>query len=181
MAPLSTRADLSAPNAFELFWPAPAQLRRYLLNRFLTDSETLTKILKITLSSTLGEDNKDTTHASVGELTEMLQMACGGRIETASTKLSEVLGIDAATVHRILLDREGEAIVVMLKTLGFPRSGLADLLPGLKRGELPILSAEREVSELQTLFDTLSTNKARILITYWDWAVRKAGPYAPVH
>lgn len=181
MAPLATRADLSAPNAFELFWAAPAQLRRYLLHRFLTDSETLTKILKITLSAQVGDDGKDKNLPSAGEVMELLDMACRGRTETASEKLGEALGVDGATVVRILQDSEGEALIVMLKAAGYPRSAVADLLPALKRGEFALINAEREIGELQTMFDTLSLNKARILLTYWDWAVRKSGPYAPVH
>lgn len=181
MAPLSTRADLPAPTAFELFWAAPAQLRRYLLHRFLTDSETLTKILKITLSSQVGDEGKDTSLPSAGEVMEYLDMACRGRMETAAEKLGDALGVDAATIHRILLDREGEALVVMLKAAGYPRSSVGDLLPALKRGEIALINPERDVTELQSMFDTLSLNKARILITYWNWAVRKAGPYAPVH
>ena len=69
----------------------------------------------------------------------------------------------------------------MMKVAGFPRGTLGDVLNGLKRGDLPLLDAGREIEELQVMFDTLSSNKARILLTYWDWAVRKAGPYAPVH
>jgi len=81
----------------------------------------------------------------------------------------------------VLIDRRGDALVVLLKAAGFPRSSVPDLLPALKRGEVPLIDDEREVSELQSMFDTLSLNKARILLTYWNWAVRKAGPYAPVH
>ena len=51
LTPLCTRQDLPVHFAFELFWLAPAQLRRYLLSRFLTDSENLTKILRITMDS----------------------------------------------------------------------------------------------------------------------------------
>jgi uncharacterized protein (DUF2336 family) len=181
MAPLSTRADLAAPTAFELFWPAPPQLRRYLLHRFLTDSETLTKILKITLSTKDGEDTRDIDLPSVGEVTELLNAACRGRIETSAQRLAEALGVSAATIQRILLDKEGEAVIVLLKASGYPRSSMGDLLTGLQRGETQVLSSEREVGELQNMFDTLSLNKARILLTYWDWAVRKAGPYAPLH
>jgi hypothetical protein len=46
---------------------------------------------------------------------------------------------------------------------------------------MPVLDSERDVTELQSMFDTLSNNKARILLTYWNWAVRKSGPYAPLH
>ncbi|MFT3672725.1 DUF2336 domain-containing protein [Aestuariivirga sp.] len=182
MAPLSTRGDLGAPHAFELFWPAPAQLRRYLLHRFLTDSETLTKILRITLSSQSGEEGKEDLHLpSPGDVMEYLELACRGRSETAAIKLGDALRVDSMAIHRILLDRQGEALVVMLKAAGFPRANVGDLLPALKKGEVPLLDGERDVSELQSMFDTLSLNKARILLTYWDWAVRKSGPYAPIH
>lgn len=180
MAPLSTRGDLGAPHAFELFWPAPPQLRRYLLHRFLTDSETLTKILRITLSS--GEEGREEGHLpSAGDVMEYLELACRGRTETAAMKLGDALRVDSTAIHRILLDRQGEALIVMLKAAGFPRANIADLLPALKRGEIPLLDGERDISELQSMFDTLSLNKARILMTYWDWAVRKSGPYAPIH
>jgi len=182
MAPLSTRGDLGAPHAFELFWPAPPQLRRYLLHRFLTDSETLTKILRITLSAQAGNEGKDDVELpSAGDVMEYLEIACRGRIETAAMKLGDALNVDAGAIHRILLDREGEALIVMLKAAGFPRSSVGDLLPALKRGDVPLIKAERDVSELQSMFDTLSNNKARILLTYWNWAVRKSGPYAPLH
>ena len=49
-APLATRSDTPAPIAFELFWIAPPDLRRLVLSRFLTDSETLNRILKITMA-----------------------------------------------------------------------------------------------------------------------------------
>ncbi len=179
-APLSTRADLSAPFAFELFWSAPTQLRRYLLSRFLTDSETLTKILRITLA-TQNEDGANSARLSTGEMIEALGRACKGNIESSAEKIGEALKVSAAVIQRILMDRSGEPIVVMLKVAGFPRGTLGDVLNGLKKGDLPLLDAGREVEELQVMFDTLSSNKARILLTYWDWAVRKAGPYAPVH
>jgi hypothetical protein len=34
--------------------------------------------------------------------------------------------------------------------------------------------------ELQGFFESLSFNKARVLLTYWDWAVNRKGPYATV-
>ncbi|MCA0433460.1 MAG: DUF2336 domain-containing protein [Proteobacteria bacterium] len=179
LAPLSTRADLAAPYAFELFWKAPSQLRRFLLNRFLTDSETLTKILKITLS-TQGEDNSG-DRLSLGEMVETLSNACKGKVDSAAAKFAEALQVGKECVLRILSDRAGEAIVVMLKVAGFSRGNLGDLLKALKRGDLPLLDQDRDIDELQVMFDTLSSNKARILLTYWDWAVKKSGPYAPVH
>jgi hypothetical protein len=43
-------------------------------------------------------------------------------------------------------------------------------------GRFGITSNERIV-ELHATFDGLSYNKARMLLAYWDWASRDAGPY----
>ncbi len=68
---------------------------------------------------------------------------------------------------------------MLLKALGYPRSKFEELLSMLRNGEAQLIRADRKIEELQAIFDGLSFNKARILLTYWDWYVRKAGPYAP--
>jgi hypothetical protein len=40
------------------------------------------------------------------------------------------------------------------------------------------LRSNRRIAELQNLFDSLSFTKARVLLTYWDWAVEQSGPYS---
>ena len=180
LAPLSTRPDFSAPFAFELFWHAPAQLRRFLLTRFLTDSETLTKILKITL--TTGDDEeRETETPSQYALLEALERASRGKLEQAAEELGEALQIAPITAAKILADNQGEPLVVLLKAAAYPRSAVLGLLSKLRDCDLPVIAQDRELNELQSMFETLSFNKARILLTYWDWAQRKTGPYAPAH
>jgi uncharacterized protein (DUF2336 family) len=180
LAPLATRQDLAAPFAFEMFWLAPAQLRRFILSRFLTDSETLTKILKITkLANSEADDEAEPMSQFV--LLEALERAARGHTEVAAEELSNVMQVSSATVARILGDLQGEALIVMLKTAGYPRSSLPGLLKRLQDAEMPLISRERDITELQSMFETLSFNKARILLTYWDWSQSKTGPYAPVH
>jgi uncharacterized protein (DUF2336 family) len=180
LAPLATRQDLAAPVAFELFWLAPAQLRRFILSRFLTDSETLTKILKITKLANAGDEG-EVEPLSQHALLEALERAARGLTEVAAEELAGIMQLSTATVSRILADLQGEAIVVMLKAAAYPRSSMAGLLKRLQDAELPLISRDRDISELQSMFETLSFNKARILLTYWDWAQGKTGPYAPVN
>jgi uncharacterized protein (DUF2336 family) len=181
LAPLSTRPDLGAPFAFELFWHAPPQLRRYLLTRFLTDSETLTKILKITMATKDDEEATEIEPMSQHVILEALDRASRGKLEQACDELSAALQVNAKTVMRILTDMQGEPLVILLKAANYPRSALTGLLHRLSGAELPLLSSERDPEDLQSMFETLSFNKARILLTYWDWATTKTGPYAPVH
>lgn len=181
LAPLCTRPDIPAPLAFELFWLSPPQLRRYILSRFLTDSETLTKILKITMSTNDPEEPADADSNSQHMLVEALERAARGKFEIASDELGQALQIAPATAMRILNDQEGEPLMVLLKVAGYPRQALSGLIKRFRDADLPILSSGRDLEELQSIFDTLSFNKARILLTYWDWAQRKTGPYAPLH
>ncbi len=180
LAPLSTRPDLPVPLAFELFWLAPVPLRRYLLNRFLTDSETLTKILKIT-RVTDGEEQNEAQFADPEKITEALDMAGEGNVEGASIALAGYANVNHATVTRILSDKQGEPLTALLKAAGVSRGQVTEIFEKLKLSASGLIDPTREVEELQSTFDSFSFNKARILLTYWDWATMKTGPYAPLN
>ncbi len=180
LAPLATRADLPPPQAFEIFWHAPAQLRRYILSRFLTDSETLTKILKITLA-TQGEDAANEKFPEFQAVEDGFSVLLAGDSDAAAEKLAELLQLHATTIQRILADSSGEPLIALLKSAGVPRAKLGELLVSLQRHDNGFIDRNREIEELQNVFDTLSYNKARILLTYWDWHSLGLGPYAPLN
>jgi hypothetical protein len=176
LAPLTTRADLPAPVAFELFWFVPQELRRFIFSRFLTDSETLSKILKITLGA---QDSGETKFPPKELLDSVIDKAVAGKIDEAAQTLAEIAGICQETATRILADPHGEPVSVLLKALGYPRAKLAESMERFKHSDCQILRPGRNIAELESIFDTLSFTKARILLTYWDWFVQKSGPYAP--
>ena len=180
LAPLCTRPDLPVPMAFELFWLAPVPLRRYLLNRFLTDSETLTKILKIA-RVTDGEEQNEAEFADPEKIIAALDMAGEGNVEGASTALAEYANVNHATVARILSDKQGEPLAALLKAAGVSRGQVTEIFEKLKQSASGLIDPTREVEELQSTFDSFSFNKARILLTYWDWATMRTGPYAPLN
>jgi hypothetical protein len=182
LAPLATRADLPPPVAFELFWHVPQELRRFIFSRFLTDSETLNKILRITLA----------THGNVGgdamgegkfppreAVDNAIALAAMFKREQAAQAFADMGGIAAETAARILADPDGEPLTVLLKALGCSRARFEEAIAKLQLGEDGMISPDRNPDELQAIFEGLSFNKARILLTYWDWFIRKAGPYAP--
>ena len=50
---------------------------------------------------------------------------------------------------------------------------------GLTRAKFAgIIDKHPDAAALKAMFETLSFNKARVLLTYWDWAVMGTGPYA---
>jgi uncharacterized protein (DUF2336 family) len=177
-APLATRADLPAPVAFELFWVLPAELRRYVISRFLTDSSTLGKILKLT-SRIDGEAETSIAarFSTPEEIDGLIAAMAAGRSEAAEAALADALGLNRDTAAKILADASGEPLCVALKALGVTRARFEDVAAAAISGGTP---AARTLPELQGFFESLSFNKARVLLTYWDWAVNRKGPYATV-
>ena len=183
LAPLTTRADLPAPVAFELFWLVPPELRRFIFSRFLTDSENLNKILKITMAmQNAGAPTLEETEAQFPDkdlVEAAIDLAVEGKLEDAAARMAEIGGICKENAERILSDADGEPVAVLFKALGYPRGRVAVTLGRLKEPGCGLIRDDRPTDELQSIFDTLSFNKARILLTYWDWYAQKSGPYAP--
>jgi uncharacterized protein (DUF2336 family) len=181
LAPLATRPDLPAPIAFELFWFVPAELRRYLLSRFLTDSETLTKILKITHAMGGGEEGAETRFPDREQIESFVEFLNAGKFPEASNLLAEITAIQPENAARIIADANGEPLTIALKAIGTNRVRFGEIIDILKTSDFGIISSGRNTAELQNIFDSMSFNKARVLLTYWDWAVMKSGPYAPAN
>lgn len=160
-APLVTRQDTPSPIAFQLFWRLPSELRRYVLSRFLTDSETITRILTMNAEN----DGAERKFADLSLLSRLEDAAP----EAAGAIYAELVQVSRETGARIAEDQGGEALTVALKAAGLTRAQFAGLVD--KRADAEALKA---------IFDTLSFNKARVLLTYWDWAARRTGPYARI-
>lgn len=179
-APLATRADTPAPIAFELFWILPPQLRRYVLSRFLTESANLDRILKI--AQTLDESNSEGAAspriADKAECEALIALIAEGNTSEAAQKLAGLAGISEANARRIIADSEGEPLTVAMKSMGMSRTQAAAAAETLRDAPEAPLRCNRRTAELQNLFDSLSFTKARVLLTYWDWAVEKSGPYS---
>jgi uncharacterized protein (DUF2336 family) len=158
-APLVTRQDTPSPIAFQLFWRLPTELRRYVLSRFLTDSETITKILSMNMEAE-GTEQKYADLSLLSKLEDASPQEAG-EIFSRLTHVSEETGA------RIADDAGGEALTVALKAAGLTRAQFAG-----------IIDRRPEAEALKAIFETLSFNKARVLLTYWDWAARRTGPYA---
>ena len=181
LAPFATRPDLPAPIAFELFWFVPAELRRYLLSRFLTDSETLTKILKITHAMGGGEQGMEDKFPEREQIEALVEFLNGGRVPEAAGLLAEIAAIQMDNATRIIADANGEPLTIALKAIGTNRIRFGEIIDLLKASDFGVIASSRSTAELQNIFDSMSFNKARVLLTYWDWAVLKSGPYAPAN
>lgn len=170
-APLALRTDLPLAVALDLLWRLPPELRRIILARFLTDSVTLGRILSLAQASA-------GRAAASADVERALAPLLAGEAEEAAHRLAAVAGIDPRTVARIFSDAQGEALVVLLKALGLGRARFDTVLHQM-RTATGLLREDRPAEELKAVFDGLSFTKARVLLTYWDWFTRQAGPYTP--
>ncbi len=179
-APLATRTNTPAPVAFELFWFLPSELRRYVLSRFLTDSETLTKILKITLAvdASAANDVTERKFPPRARIEELVGLIEEGLTPEASRLMAGLSGICEACARRLIADPDGEPLTIVMKAMGATRALFAAAIERWQTSTSAMLRTDRNLDELRNLFDSMSFNKARVLLTYWDWAARKAGPYA---
>jgi hypothetical protein len=112
------------------------------------------------------------------EVDRFLDLAAQGDIDSAVWHLSEIGGICEETGRRILSDAEGEPLAVLLKSLGLSRTRFGEAVERLSQPPAALLRPGRSLTDLQSIFDQLSFNKARVLLTYWDWAAQQTGPYA---
>ena len=176
-APLATRDDTPVPIAFELFWILPVELRRYVLTRFLTDSATLNKILKFARSIE-DENASKRNFPSTSKTDELIDAIASGNLDSAASMMAKMAGINQNNARRIIADPDGEPLTITLKTMGLPRSYFSEAIKKCAMSPETTLASERNLNELQIIFDSLSYNKAQTLLTYWDWAAERTGPYA---
>jgi hypothetical protein len=178
-APLATRPDLPAPVAFELFWSLPVELRRYVLSRFLTDSKTLERILQITklVEKAAPPETPSGGFPPSESIDQLISFVVSGDVAKASQLLAELAAVTENNAARIISDSDGEPLAAALKALGVSRGRFQDIIDMCRLSPACALRQDRKVEELQSLFDTLSFNKARVLLTYWNWATSQSGPY----
>lgn len=183
LAPLATRSELPPEAAFELYWHLPPELRRLVLSRFLTDSGTLGRVLRLALAQdsaqsarTLrGEGPVEAAAIDPAAFDAAFEAAAEGtRMDEAVRSFAELAGIAEGTARRILTDQQGDPTAVLFKAMGVSRTRFVEALDSLvAMGALE----PGDSQDLHAVFDGLSFTKARMLLTYWDWFTRRAGPY----
>ncbi|MEI7598994.1 MAG: DUF2336 domain-containing protein [Aestuariivirga sp.] len=175
-APLALRTDLPLAVALDLIWRLPTELRRVIIARFLSDSVNLGRILSIAYAAGDGPALREGAVAPAEADAAFGPLLAGKRDLTVSC-VAQLAGIAEGTVERIFSDGEGEALVALLKALGLSRAHFDEVLERL-RASSGLLREGRPPEEFKAVFDALSFTKARVLLIYWDWFTRKAGPYA---
>jgi uncharacterized protein (DUF2336 family) len=184
LEPLIERLDFPADLAHLVFWWSPSKLRRTIIERFACPRQTVFDIMPQDVMEDFGD--------LIPEVSNALRMARKAQkmdrvsIDAALDELEEGdanLALDALaagahlraeTIAQILDDQGGEAIGVFCKAIGFGRERfmrIRQILSDRKGQEWnPIDAIDDDVS---IVHDTLSTDKADLILRYWDRATRE--------
>jgi hypothetical protein len=175
---MCNRQDLPQAVGIKLFWQANGNLRRYLLSRFLTESAALGRVIDVSIAAgaipPLGGQPKA---ADVQQLVTQIET---GHPDAAIT-LAICCHLSPETARLIVADAGGEPLAVAFKALAQTRLCMAEALKRWIASPACAINGHNRIIELHALFDSLSFNKARMLLAYWDWASRDAGPFTPLH
>ena len=184
---LLSRPDLPADVAHLMFWWVAPEWRAYVLQRYAMDRRRMAEVLSdvpevpafdaadiATALRTLGTLRigglRD--HPSALDLLPRWLADPGAAVIKAG--MMEALSVQPETLARIAGDDGGEPLIVLAKAMGMTASEFAALEP-LMWESLSLEDAERRAS-LRTLFETLSTDWADLVLRLWD---RQANGLAP--
>ena len=113
-------------------------------------------------------DRESPARPGSGDVARMIEALARGAEDEAARLLAAAAGLSLAAARAILADAGDEPLAIALKAVGISRKDFAACLKTLKILG-PRLSEGRDSAELQELFDSLSYNKAKVLLTYWGW------------
>ncbi len=174
LAPMVERKDLPVAVAHEIFWPASTALRRRILLRFGSESAELERLL--TLVETNG---KRSSHESLTRMQAVYAALEESDWDEAIRIVSRDSGIGWDTARRILRDRGGEALLVLLKARDAGMGDFRQMLLFLQERRIARRwTFVHETERLEDLFGRISVNRARMALLYWEWRSRRVGPYA---
>lgn len=191
--PLLARPDMTPVLAHTMFWWVSSRLRLGIVGKFSADR----RLLREALDDAIGEGLKafsgdaEVMRAlgfvapvrrfgpSVGE--ELVATARGGDLREVVRKLCMLSGIRPPLAARIVADRGGEALAVTAKALGLTRKEFLTLALLIDRERDGAPRDPGEVDRLTALFDQAATERADVVLRYWDeiWGADAGTPVAP--
>lgn len=171
---LCNRADLPQAIGLQMFWQVGQNLRRYLISRFLTESAALKRVMTIgmrakAIPSFVGNSTPEDIETLISQIED-------GDPEAVAT-LARCCRITPETAAKIVNDTGGEPITVAFKCMAQSRLVMAQALQRWLESAKCQINGENRLVELHAQFDGMSFSKARMLLSYWDWAIRETGPF----
>lgn len=184
LEPLIERSDFPTDLAHLVFWWSPTALRRKIIDRFSSPRQTVFEVVSEELVEDFDEMIPEVANAfrmvrkarkmDRADIDRALDDLHTGDANEALDALAGGSHLKAETIAQIFDDRGGEAIGVFCKAVGFGRERFMRLRSILaeRKGE-DLDDGEAINDAVSMVHDTLSTDKADLILRYWDRATRE--------
>lgn len=185
---LTAREDITPALAHTMFWWASSNIRMAIVNRFTADRRMLREALNDAIDEGMeafaGDPDLMRTLSmmapqrrygpSLGE--ELLSAARGPDLRKVVGLMVKNADIRPTTAAHIVMDKGGEALAVAAKALGMSRREYLQfaLLVASHRNDTS--HTVTEVNRLTALFDSVATDRADVVLRYWDETIIAARP-----
>lgn len=184
LEPLIERTDFPADLAHLVFWWSPTGLRRKIIERFASPRQTVFEVVSEELVEDFDGMVPEVANAfrmvrkarkmDRADVDHALEELHTGDANDALDRLASGAHLKAETIAQIFDDRGGEAIGVYCKAVGFGRERFMRLRLILAERKGEILNGRDAINDAVSLVhDTLSTDKADLILRYWDRATRE--------
>jgi uncharacterized protein (DUF2336 family) len=194
ITPLLRRPELRPSHAYVMFWWAEPDARQVILQRFSVSREVLQEasgdvfhmanaegwqdalVRKALQFIERRQRNRGAVERSVyNSLEEAVLAAESGMTRPIATEIAHLAGIKPMTGAKILTDPFGEALAVLCKATGLPRSAVLSLWRSLRRPEADSEGKIASALERTLLtFDVMSVDRAQTVLRYWNWTLSSA-------
>jgi len=164
---LLLRSEMSAPQAMELFWCVPGEVREYILLTYLCDQRSITSFLYEDIA--WQEHQKTLRSTAIGDerLKTITRLIVDDERAGAIEELAAYARLSDPIASKILRDEGGEAFLVAAKAMGASRAGLNEALMRFINTKPCIIGSAEKLEPLRGLFDRLSRDQALVALQYW--------------
>lgn len=180
---LIQREELGIRLAQMMFWWSPSEIRSEILQRFSVERRGMHAALREALEPGIagaGADDALRMMLSVVrsprpvakiEFAQILKAASQKSEAMFLTLLSDEARIRSETILRILQDQGGEPLSILGKAMGLSRREFGEFIVaaiGFRESGLPDSAGVERMIEV---FDSMSIDRADLVLHCWDWAV----------
>ena len=174
------RQDAPRTLLADLFWAVASEYRRKILDRFDLDLDVLKRRFQEGAEEALYELQADpVAAAAVNTLREqpvfgqsgadaLATAIRSGRIDAVTDAIARTARVSRETARRMALDESGEALALLAKSLGMPKTQFVQLFLALDRVRGGAPKPFSHADNLGRLFDQIKWEGAEFLMRYWS-------------
>ncbi len=192
---LLRRPELRPSGAYVMFWWAPAEDRKAVLQRFAVSREVMQEVVEDVFAMAADEGWQDPVSRKALQFIERRQRnraaiekspydslehavttaARDGLNREVAAEIAYLAGIKPLTGAKIMGDVGGEPLAILCKATGMSRVDLQNLWRSVRRPEtLADGRVHPDWDRVQITYEMLAVDRAQTVLRYWNWSLSSA-------